>query len=294
MMKPVVTGLILVLLMVYFFINSAKLITLGEQWTQLGQGKPAPVANITLDGRTVWEKPLLSTGFYDGSGARQVYYMGIDRSLLQQLVAGKGNVRISVNGVAADNVALQLGGGLIRADLTTKRLYFASRDDLRSLTLAAWNEAVAARQLVSCLPAELCKTLELSSRDWGGVQGPYLDTDIDSLRRGMPRGRWMAGPRTTINVSSQQDRRVAILIDLLGLLPDQHIAFQGAVTRVQQVKVKNETISISKDVYYPQRYIVYMNLKSGDNVLMISYSKWRESRPGASALGGYLLGMKIK
>ena len=294
-MKPVVTGLVLVLMLVYFSLNYAKLSALGEQWAQLAQGKSAPLARIALDGRTVWEKPLLSTGFFDGSGTKQVHYLSIDRDLQHRLVTKQENVKVSVDGVAADNMAIQLDGKLIRADLATKRLYIASSDDFRSLALAAWQEAVAARSFIQCQPDALCQALKLSSQDWGSIQGPYLNTDIDSVRRGMPRGRWMAAPRTTINVNSQQARHIAILIDLLGLLPDQHIAFQGAVTRVQQVRLKNEAISISTNVYYPQRYIVYMDLKSGDNVLMISYSKWRkQARPGASALGGYLTGMKIK
>jgi len=296
LMKAVVMALMLVFMLVYFFLNSTKLTSLGEQWAQMRQGESAAVALITVHGRTVWQKRLLSSGAFDGTGRRQIHYLSIDASLLQQLESARGDFIVSVDGVAADRAAIQHGvSGLIRVDLPTTRLYFAARDNFRSLALAAWNENLAAHELVACLPPALCQTLTLSSRDWGRVEGPYLKTDIDSVRRGMPRGRWMAGPRTAINVNSQQDRSVAILIDLLGLLPDQRIAFQGAVSKVQRVRLKIESIAISQDVYYPQRYIVYMDLKSGDNALVIDYSKWRKpSRPGASALAGYLLGMKIK
>jgi|GEM_PF-2981241 len=296
LIKPVVMGLMLVFMLVYFFLNSAKLTTLGEQWAQMRQGESAPVARITLGGRTVWQKRLLSTGFFDGSGTRQVHYLSIDGSLLQQLQAAQDGVKVSVGGVVAESAAIHRGvSGLVRVDMPSTRLYFAAEDNFRSLALAAWNENVASHKLVMCLPAALCQTLKLSSRDWGRVEGPYLKTDINPLRRGMPRGRWMVGPRTAINVHSAQDQHVVMLVSLLGLLPDQQIAFRGAVAKVQQVKVKHESITVSGAVYYPKSFIVYMDLKTGDNALVIAYSKWKKpAQTGSSPLAAYLMGMKIK
>jgi len=293
--KQVVVGLMVLILAVYFYTNGRKLTHFAEQWSQFQQGQAAPVAMVMLGNETVWKKPLLSTGFYDGSGSKQVHYITLDRALMQKLVNARDKVLVVVDSGKPVRPDFQRDGGMARADMPQRRIYFSSADDFDALARAAWNENVQGWKIVRCVPAALCKTVTLSSEEWARVGGPYLDTDDESSRRGMPRGRWLWGPQTTINVHSKNNRRVVMQVNMLGLLPDQRIAFQGAASKVQRVKIKNERFAIAGKDYYPMSFIVYLDLKQGDNTLQIKYSSWtRPENEGAYPLAAYLTGVVIK
>ena len=60
------------------------------------------------------------------------------------------------------------------------------------------------------------------------------------------------------------------------------------------IKIAEVMTSAGND-YYPKRFIVYLNLKAGDNEVVIAYSKWRKPvQEGLSALAAYLTDVTVK
>ena len=294
-LKPGICGLMVLLSGIYFYLNEKKIGVFLSQFNGIIWGAPAPEARITVDGKTVWQKPLLSTGFFDASGKLQVHYITLKPALMQQLMQQDKDVRV----VYGDDEPVrphftnQLQG--IRADFPHQRIYLFSDDQIDNLATAAATELRGGQNNVECIPQSFCQAVAVTSREWGRVEGPFLGTDINQSRRGLPRGRWLKGPTTTFNVHSDAQRRVKMLFNVYALMPDQRITISGSgVRNVKQPEVPVDQMNIGVWDLYPRSYIVEMELHAGDNALVFEFSKWPKPVEGEYQLATYLSAIKIK
>jgi len=291
-----VTTVMLLLLGLYCYLNINKLSHFAEQWDWFSRGKTATIAQIKIDDQVVWQKPLVSTGFYDGEGKKQVHYLTISTELMQEIKQAKNIKSVVIDGDATGPLMLSEQGDLARADIRGRRLYFADAEHFGALAKAAWNENIKGWTNVRCKPASLCNNVKVSSENWFQVEGPYLPTEKNKYRRGLPRGRWLIAPKTTLKVVSDKHQQVDMLINIYGLVPEQQIAVQGRnVSKVVKAKVKQIVFLTEVWELFPHSFIVTMNLQPGENDLMINYSMWKNPvEEGEPSLAAYLSGITIR
>jgi hypothetical protein len=301
-MRPIVylksgaCALLLLLLASYIYLGSEKMVSLVLKWAVFLNSSSAPVAKISVDGKTVWEKPLLSTGFYDASGKLQTHYITLQPQLMQQILHKNSDILVSLGD--GDPVRPQFARHVqvIRSDFPHQRIYFVADDHIDTLAMLARNDTRRGRNNVECLPPGLCETLEISSQKWGHVEGPYLRTDISEVRRGVPRGRWLPAPTTPFTVHSDRPQRVAMLFNVYALMPDQQITLSGSgIRNIKQPEVPLDEMNIGIWHLYPRSYIVDLDLHAGDNEMAFEFSKWPEPlSEGGVPLAALLSAIKIK
>lgn len=295
-LKPALCVVMVLLTGIYIYLNQAKLDIFFAGQAQFVQGKSAPLARITVDGKSVWEKPLLSTGFFDSSGKMQVHYITLAPTLIQALMQKGRDIKFFIDDAEPVHPQIDEKLHVARADLSSHRIYFIPADRLDVLAMAILSESHGVRDNVQCFPETLCQGIRISSQEWGVVEGPYLGTDNSILRRGMPRGRWMAAPKTTLSIKSAGQQSIVMLLNLYGLMSDQQIAISGAgVRKVEQPRISAPPMKGGVWDLYPHSILVMMELQKGDNELVIRYSKWPEPlREGGVPLAAYLSAIKIK
>ena len=295
-MKPIVIGLSLLLMVVYINMNSYKLGAAFNYWGDINAGAAAPNVQIMLGDEMVYQQRLKSSELFDAAGQRQLSFIRLPKGDLARIKAQMDVVKLTLGGQA-----VVLSGTSDRSRLfirtADKIIYLLAGDELKPMMLAIWNEqSKGLNTFPQCLSAGLCETLRIRSQDWGALDGPYLDTELRSDRRSMPRGRWSLGPKTTLNIQSERQQTVLMLINLLGVVPDQKLAFNGAgVTKAKRIKRDSTPLDAGGRTFYPKAFIVQMDLQSGDNMLEIAYSKWSQSTSkGALPVAAYMTSIKLK
>jgi len=295
-LKPAVCGLMLLLSAVYFYLNANKVDVFFSQFNGIVWGEPAPTAQIRIDGKTVWEKPLLSTGYFDATGKLQVHYITLKPALMQQLWRKDKNIQVKFGDDEPVIPRLINHGQVLSADFPFQRVYFIADDQIDQLAAIVLQETRGGENNVECIPPSFCQAINVTSREWGRVEGPYLGTDISQLRRGLPRGRWLNGPTTSITVHSNGHHRVKMLFNVYALMADQQIAISGpSIRTLKQPEVPVNEMHIGIWDLYPRSYIAELDLHAGDNALVFEFSKWPAPlSEDAVPLAALLSGIKIK
>ena len=295
-LKQTVCGMMVLLSGIYLYLNQAKLDVFVSQYYGIVLGAAAPTAQIKFDGKTVWEKPLLSTGFFDASGKLQVHYITLKAALMQQLMQQDKDIKVYFgdDSPVKPQFANQLQ--VVRADFPHHRIYFTSAGRIDGLATVVLSETRGGQHIVECLPQSLCQSVNVSSQEWGRVEGPYLRTDVSPTRMGLPRGRWLVAPGTSFTVHADSPRHIAMLINLYALMPDQQITVSGpAIRHIKQPEVAKNLMKIGMWDLYPRSYILDMDLQAGDNQIRLEYSRWPEPlSEGGILLAAYLSAIKIK
>jgi hypothetical protein len=293
--KPLVMGLALLLLVVYLNANSYKLGASVADWKNVIGGAAAPEVRVLLGDDLVYRQRLKASEIFDAAGQRQISFIRLSGDELARILAQKEAARLVVDGQA---VALSAApdSSMLLAMTTDRMIYLLADDELRSMMTIIWNARHGADGFMQCANVGLCESLHISSRDWGAVDGPYLDTELRNDRRSMPRGRWSVGPQTIVEIESDKQQKVLAMISLLGIVPDQQLAFRGpVVTKAQKLKGNPEPLVAGGKTLYPAAYVVMLDLQPGVNRLEIAYSKWSKPvREGAFPLAAYVTGVKLK
>jgi len=288
--------LMLLLLGSYFYLNHEKLYTLAAEWIVFFDGRSAPVAKISLDGEMVWEKPLISTGYFDASGKLQVRYITLKPDLMRQLTKEDKGILVYFGDDDPVRPVFARHFEVFRADFPHHRIYFVPDDRIDNLAMLVLSETRGGQNIVECLPQSLCQSVNVSSREWGRVEGPYLRMDLSPTRRGLPRGRWLVAPSTSFTVHADRPQHIKMLLNIYALMPDQKITISGPSLRhLEQPEVSKDLMQIGMWDLYPRSYILDLNLQAGDNQIQLQYSKWPEPlSEGGVSLAAYLSAIKIK
>ena len=285
-MKWVVTVVALLLMAVYMFLNGQKLVTLATQWDDFKAGSTAAVASIKLADKTIYQHSLNASDIFDETGKRQVVIMPVPKTIYTEIAEQVEATRLVI-GVEDASLSSSADKSALLATTKGRKIYLVADDTLKPMMTVIWNEQRRARKFIRCMSRELCVSLKISSRDWGPLQGPFSESDFSVTRRGLPRGRWVRGPRTLLSIQSGTQQKIRMQINLLAVHPDQEISFRGAVSRVQRVDTKSTFLSIAGRALYLATYVLELDLKTGGNGVELNYSIWdkattRESNPLAA------------
>lgn len=294
LMRSVLMSISLLLMAVYFFMNQHKLETLSEDWADISAGEAAPGIQLMLADELVFQQQLKESEIFDKAGVRQIYFIHLPKSVFARTKAD-----IKVASLAVDQQQIALSSTSNKSALlgvtADKRVYLLEEGELKYMMTVIWNERLRARTIIHCVTADLCNSISISSNDWGPMQGPFLDSDISPDRRGMPKGRWVRGPKASFDIQSGTQQKVLVQINLLSEFPDQELKLRGAATPLQKVNADSDPLAAGGRSLYPAVYLVHLNLQPGANRLDMAFSKWSEpGSMGANPLAAYFTAIGLK
>jgi len=291
--RPVVMTIALLLMATYMFLNSQKLVTLATQWEDFKAGSTAVVASVKLADETIYQHTLKTSDIFDATGKRQIVIMPVPKTMYTKITEQTEAARLVIGEQDVPLVSSADKSALL-ATTKERKIYLVANDALKPMMTVIWNERRQAGRFVRCMSRELCASLQVSSRDWGPLTGPFSESDFSVTRRGLPRGRWVRGPRTLLSIQSKTQQKVRMQINLLAVHPDQEISFRGAASRVQKVDTKSTSVSVGGRTLYRAAYVLELDLKAGGNGLEMNYSIWDKAATGGSnPLAAYLTAVGI-
>lgn len=287
-LKWVVMGAALISMAMFLLKNGQKVTNLATQWTDIRSGSVAPVASIILADETIYQQRLKTSDIFDATGVRQLIIMPVPRDIFGEIEAVVKTARLVINQQDIPLSSLTNHSALL-AITKDRKIYLVSNDTLKPMMTIIWNEQRQLKNLVQCTSQELCNSVNISSHDWGPVEGPYSDTDISADRRGLPRGRWVRGPKTLLSIQSKTQQKVSLQINMLAVHQDQKIRFRGAANEVRKVNTTPTSMTLGDKTLYLAVYIVLLDLQSGNNSLELNYSVWNKAATeGSNPLAAYI------
>ena len=294
LIKFVVVGTSLLLMAVYFFMNQHKLETLSGNWADISTGEVASGIQLMLAGQPVFQQRLKDSEVFDKEGIRQIYFLHLPKSVFARTKAEikVANLVIDQQDIALSSTSNKAALLAVTAD---KRVYLLEEGELKYMMTVIWNERLQAKKFMRCVTKGLCDSISITSNHWGPMQGPFLDSDIIPGRRGMPKGRWVMGPRTAFDIQSAKQQKVLVQINLLSEFPDQELSLRGAVAPLRNVSTNPDSLEAGGRSLYPGVYLVPLNLQPGANRLEMAFSKW--SKPvseGANSMAAYVTAVGLK
>ncbi len=294
LIKFVVVGTSLLLMAVYFFMNQHKLETLSGDWADFSAGELASGVQLKLAGQPVLQQRLKNSEIFDKEGVRQIYFLHLPKGVFARTKA-----ELKVASLVIDQQDIALSGTSNKAALLAvtadKRVYLLEEGELKYMLTVIWNERLQAKKFMRCVTKALCDSISITSNHWGPMQGPFLDSDIIPGRRGMPKGRWVTGPRATLDIQSAKQQKVLVQINLLSEFPDQELSLRGVVAPLQKVNADSDPLDAGGRLLYPGVYVVHLNLQPGANKLDMAFSKWSgPDSKGVNNLAAYFTAIGLK
>jgi len=287
-LKWVVIGAALLLMAVFLLMNSQKVTALGTHWADIRSGPAAPVASVKLADEVIYRQRLKTSDIFDATGRHQVVIMPVPGDVFAKIGATPGAARLVI-GQQDVSLSASPDNSALLAMTKDRKVYLVANDALKPMMTIIWNEQRRLKSLIQCTTPELCNSVSISSRDWGPVEGPYSGTDFSPDRRGMPRGRWVRGPKTLLGIQSKTRQKVSLQINLLAVHPDQKIRFRGAASQVRKVNAKSTPMTAGGRTLYLAVYVVSLDLQPGNNSLELNYSIWdKAGGEGANPLAAYI------
>jgi len=292
--QGVVLALMVGLLGLYFYLDRAMPEYAAANYHKIAEGKTALRVNLQVDGKPVAVFRLPASDFFDATGKYQVSFHALAQAPFRLLKSRLEKVKISLDGQPA-TVKRIAGKQYLLFLLPHKKLYLTRKSDTRTIAALAWTEIKHRKDIFDCRGSRLCPNIRFSDGDGIGLlDGPYLDTEQAMKRRGMPRGRWAFGPQTTIDIQSKLDTRAILSITALGIMKNQQLIFSGPVLKVKNMLKTPQAINVSGKLFYLKKYLAELQLKPGENNLVIKYSNWLKATPGEPRqLAAYMLHVNL-
>ena len=277
----------------YFWLNAEKVSYALDQLRTLSGGRPANEITLSLDGRAAARFRFPESDLFDARSARQLNFHRLDEAAFDRLGAAAERVEVALNG-ARTAAPLQAARGFLHIELPGHRLHLLRGDDLRAMALLIDSHNRSRGDVLACA-GEICQAVRLfGTSGIGPVDGPFLDTDLSPLRRGMPRGRWVYGPATRLDFRASMPARAWIEVEVLGLTPDQEIRFVGPVRKVTVTASGQEEVLIGGLPFYLKRYVAEVEFQEGDNQISLQYSRYRAAVRETERRAGYLTLLSIR
>lgn len=294
LMKFVVVTTSLLFMAVYFFMNQHKLETLSGDWADISTGEVASSVQLMLAGQPVFQQRLKDSEIFDKEGVRQIYFLHLPKGVFART---KAEIKVASLVIDQQDIALSSTSNeaALLAVTADKRVYLLEEGELKYMMTVIWNERLQAGSIIRCVTKGLCDSISITSKHWGPMQGPYLDSDIIPGHRGMPKGRWVMGPRATFDIQSGKQQKVLVQINLLSEFPDQELILRGADAPLQKANANSEPLDAGGRLLYPGVYVVHLNLQPGANKLDMAFSKWSEPvSKDANRLAAYFTVIGLK
>jgi len=284
----------LLLLATYCFLNFNKLETISTDWANISSGDKATRIQLRLSGEPVFQKRLKASEIFDAAGKRQIHFIHLPKDLFARIKTEIETAKLEIH---HEEVALSSTKDAFALLAVTKnnRIYFLKEGELKYMMTVIWNEQRRSGTIVQCATPPLCDSLNITSKFWSPVQGPFLESELNPEYRGLPKGRWLMGPKTVLTIQSRKQQNVWMQIKLLGEFEDQELSFRGAATRVQKFDTDSEPVNAGGKLLYPALYMLALDLKPGSNHLELSFSKWvNPVTPDDNPVGAYVTVISLK
>ena len=292
--NPLVMGIALLLMVAYFFMNLHKLESLSDHWADISAGEVAPLIQLTLAGKPVYQQRLKDSEIFDTAGVRQIYFVHLPKDVFARAQEELKDASLVIDQQITAVTGTSNKSALL-AVTADKRVYFLKEGELKYMLTVIWNERLRTDKFIRCVTRGLCDSIRITSRNWGPMQGPFSDSDISPGRRGMPKGRWVMGPTATFDIQSGKQQKVLVQINLLSEFQDQQLSLRGAASPLQKVNADSVSLEAGGRTLYPGVYVVPLNLQPGANRLEMAFSRWSE--PGserANPLAAYFTAIGLK
>jgi|GEM_PF-5753995 len=280
------------LLGLYVSLNYGKLLGAAYQVRLINEGEPSAIWALGLDGVALISRALPTTGIFDSSAQHQINVEGIPERIYERIQAHTDHVT-QVYNLKAQTSRLVDSGKFLATQIADRRVYLVREGDTETIASIFWDERRRARDVVACSGRKLCRTIRFDLlHGWGEPMGPFLKSDIEAARRGMPRGRWMGGPAAKFRILSKRPQDVTVDFMVLRLSADQDMKFKGAVIG-QKMTFQRAATQFGSQSLYPTQYRVRVHLAAGDNEFELLSSKWRSGKDTRVGLAGYAVKMKV-
>lgn len=277
----------------YYSLNANKLVLLSSQYKSIAQGESAQRVELILDDRVLIRHRLRSSDLFD-AGQHQLSFVQLEPVQYQALRENAEDIQLSING---DRVLFvwEERGKALEFVWSDRKLVFVHKGDLRTIVANVWRDNIRDQDILKCFGEDLCQSIQINGEGWGRLEGPYLKSEENTTKRGLPRGRWMYGPATKIAIDSKTATDVLIAIDILRINPNQTIQLQGPELAVKSLPTKPYSRPYGGLALYPLSSLIQVALKPGRNQILFQHSKWHtpnihERRP----LAVYVTGFNIK
>jgi len=278
----------------YFYLDRGMPEYAAANYHKIAAGKTALRVNLQVDGKTVVAFRLPASDFFDATGKYQVNFHALEQVPFRLLKSQLKKVSVSLDGHPA-TVKRIAGKQYLLFLLPHKKLYLTRAGDTRTIAALAWTERKHRKDIFDCRGSHLCPNIRFAGgAGIGSLDGPYLETEQAAKRRGMPRGRWAFGPQTAIDIQSKLNTRAILSITALGITKNQQLMLSGPVLKVKNMEKTSRAVNVSGKLFYLKKYLAELQLKPGENKLMIKYSNWMKATPGEPRqLAAYMLHVNL-
>ncbi len=277
----------------YLWLNQGKALKAIHDLRLDLAGKPSSTWALALDKQVLISRRLPPTGIFDGAGLHQINIEPIPKHLYQRIREARDRVT-QVYDDKAQTSRLIARENFLVTQIADRRVYLVRQEDARTIASIVWNERRRIRDVVRCQDPALCKDLRIVfEQGWGPLSGPYLNSDINPGRRGMPRGRWASAPASQITILAREDNDVVLHLKMLRIAPDQAIRINGRPLQPTG-KTAKRALALGGKIFYPAVYTLPIHLQKGRNQLRLESSQWISRQRGAKGgLSSYLLAMAV-
>lgn len=292
--RSIIMTVSLLLLATYCFLNFNKLETTLTDWANISSGDSATRIQLSLSGESVFQKRLKASEIFDTAGKRQIHFIHLPKGLFARTQAELETAKLEIYHEEVTLSSTNDESALL-AVTKDKRIYLLKEGELKYMMTVIWNEQRRSGTIVQCATPLLCDSLSITSKYWSPVQGPFLESELNPEYRGLPKGRWLMGPKTVLTIQSRKQQTVWMQIKLLGEFEDQELSFRGTATRVQKFDTDPEPVNAGGKLLYPAIYMLALDLKPGSNHLEISFSEWSKPvTPNDNPVGAYVTVISLK
>lgn len=284
----------MLLIAMYIYLNFSKLEVLPGHWSDIVSGSAAVTLELSLSGEPVFQQWLKESDIYGAAGKRQVHFVHLPEDIF-----ARAQSEIETASLKVQRQDVTLSGtpdkSALLAVTDDRKIYFLKEGELKYMMTAIWNERLRSGNIIQCSTPGLCKSLNVSSKYWGPVLGPFSKTEFTPGLRSLPRGRWARGPRTVIDIRSAQKQKVWMQIDLLGVLEGQQVNFRGRGTQVRRLDTDSAPLDAAGRTLHPASYVLALDLEPGMNYVEMEFSKWEKpTLEGANPLAAYILAIGFR
>ena len=261
----------------YFYLNADKVGNLRFQYNEFVNGERALDVELKSDSESIFHYRLRSSDIFDAEGTRQVSFHRLDPEVYARITDSTEELKLRVNGEDVPFEVIEKGKAvqLIWAD---RKLYIVQSGDMQVIAENIAYENNNRSGIYECYRVgEFCQLIRTSTEGIGPVEGPYLDNELEQLRRGLPKGRWGYGPSSTISIDSKISTEAYIEVYMLRLSGDQEVNVEGPILGQQPLAMKKYSAPYGGLQLYPIAMLMKIKLQRGVNDIKLSYSKWIHS-----------------
>ncbi|MEE8429381.1 MAG: hypothetical protein V3S33_07775 [Gammaproteobacteria bacterium] len=273
----------LILLGVYLFLNTDKLITLPAKYHWMINGSPAGKLILRIPRGKIKEISLPSSDIFDADGERQLAFSSFAPDALDAIRAGPDSLALKLDGMPIATRPKEANGYLY-LDLPHHKLFLVPDGKLKAIATILLQERAARKDIVHCAAGGDCSgvLIQFAGPAWGSLEGPLPGVYVSATNDPLPRGRWVTDHAAGLRIEAARSTRLVLRMSMLGVTADQEVKLQGAVLAVSSSMSGEKPRDYLHMQLRPMTLTATVDLHEGVNdfVLVFSSAVHPASDPG--------------